>query len=202
MIDIVLAFLRRLRTKLILSGKSKYLRFGKDIHIGAGTRLWAPDKLTIGDYVYIGKQVHIESNCEIGNFALIANRVSIVGRHDHDFRETGFPVRFAPWIGSRRFKSQYRHESAIIEDDVWIGYGAIILTGTRIGKGSIIGAGSIVTKDIEPYAIAFGNPAQVVGKRFPDSEQIRIHEAMIKSGNFKLSEISYDRCTIEPGSLS
>jgi acetyltransferase-like isoleucine patch superfamily enzyme len=202
MINNILAALRRFRTKILLSGKSRYLRYGKDIHVGAGTKLWAPDKLYIGDYVYSGKQVHIESNCEIGSFALIANRVSIVGRHDHDFRKIGFPVRFSPWIASERYICKWRQEAAIIEDDVWIGYGAIILTGTRIGKGSIIGAGAVVTNDVEPYAIAVGNPAQVIGKRFPNLKDIEIHEKMIKSGDFKFSEKGYDHCTIHPGSAS
>lgn len=53
----------------------------------------------------------------------------------------------------------------IIDDDVWIGAGAIILTGVTIGKGSVIAAGSIVTKDVEPYTIVGGNPAKLIKKR-------------------------------------
>lgn len=200
MLDLFRAAIRRLRTKLMLAGKSRYLRYGKDIHIGTGTRLWAPTSLRIDDCVYIGKQVHIEADCEIGNFVLIANRVAIVGRHDHDFRVPGFPVRFAPWIGSKRFVSTGKRDAVIIEDDVWIGYGAIVLTGVKVGRGAIVGAGALVTKDIEPYAIAIGVPAQVVGKRFSSNEQIEIHEKMIRTGQFKLSERGYDACLIQPGS--
>lgn len=50
----------------------------------------------------------------------------------------------------------------IVEDDVWIGAGAIILNGVTIGKGAVIGAGSVVTKDIEPYTIVVGNPARKI----------------------------------------
>jgi acetyltransferase-like isoleucine patch superfamily enzyme len=156
--------------------------------------------LRIGNYVYIGKQVHIEADCEIGNFVLIANRVAIVGRYDHDFRVVGFPVRFAPWIGSDRFVSSRKKDAVVIEDDVWIGYGAIILTGVKVGRGAIVGAGSLVTKDIEPYTIAIGVPAHFVGKRFSSNKQIEIHEKMIKTGQFRLSERGYDACLIEPGS--
>ena len=53
----------------------------------------------------------------------------------------------------------------IIEDDVWIGARVIILPGRRIGRGSIVGAGSVITKDVEPFSIVGGNPAQVVGWR-------------------------------------
>ncbi len=50
----------------------------------------------------------------------------------------------------------------IIEDDCWIGAGAIILNGITIGKGSVVGAGSVVTKDVPPYTIVAGNPARKI----------------------------------------
>lgn len=53
----------------------------------------------------------------------------------------------------------------VIEDDCWIGARVIILPGRRIGKGSIIGAAAVVTKDVEPYNIVGGNPARVIKKR-------------------------------------
>jgi len=60
-------------------------------------------------------------------------------------------------------------EPVLIGDDVWIGIGAIILQGIRIGRGSIIGAGAVVTRDIPPYSIAMGTPARVTGSRLhPD----------------------------------
>jgi serine acetyltransferase len=55
-----------------------------------------------------------------------------------------------------------------IEDDVWIGSGAIVLSGVTIGRGSVVGAGSVVTKSIPPYSVAVGNPARVVKRRFRD----------------------------------
>jgi len=56
-----------------------------------------------------------------------------------------------------------------IENDVWIGYGAIILSGVRIGNGAVIGAGSVVTKDVAPYSVTAGNPAKHVRWRFSES---------------------------------
>lgn len=70
---------------MYLFGKSKSLQYGIDLHVGEGARLWAPKSLLIGNSVYIGKHVHIEANCEIGGYCLIANRIAIIGRHDHDF---------------------------------------------------------------------------------------------------------------------
>jgi acetyltransferase-like isoleucine patch superfamily enzyme len=66
----------------------------------------------------------------------------------------------------------------IVGQDVWIGYGTIVLGGVNIGKGAVIGAGAVVTKDVRPYSIAVGNPAREVGCRF-DSNEIRMHEAII-----------------------
>jgi len=195
----ILYFFRRIRTWLTVAGKSSYLLHGKDLHVGKGARLWAPKFLEIGDFVYIGKYVHIEANCRIGSFCLIANRVSIVGRHDHDYLEIGFPMRFAPWIASKRFPSKYIDEEAVIEDDVWLGYGSIILTGVRIGRGSIVAAGSVVTRDLPEYCIAAGVPAKVISWRFTDAETIRRHEESIRTGRFVFTEKGYDYCVIEPG---
>jgi maltose O-acetyltransferase len=55
-----------------------------------------------------------------------------------------------------------------IGDRVWIAYRAIILPGVTIGEGAVVGAGSVVTKDVEPYTIVAGNPARVVNKRSPN----------------------------------
>lgn len=194
----VLALLRRVQTLLRVAGKSSFLSYGRDLHVGRGSCLWAPKRMTIGDCVYIGKHVHIEANCRIGNYCLIANRVAIVGRHDHNFSEVGWPVRLAPWIGSVRFPSPYANEEAVIEDDVWLGYGTVVLTGVTIGRGSVVAAGSVVARDIPPYSIAAGVPAKVIGQRFYDSDTIVRHEAGIRNGRFQFSEQGYDYCVIEP----
>ena len=72
-----------------------------------------------------------------------------------------------------------------IEDDVWIGFGATILSGVTIGQGAVIAAGSVVTKDVPPYAIVGGVPAKVIKYRFP--------EKMIK----ELVKINYGKLTNE-----
>ncbi len=196
----LLAILRRLQTLLLTIGKSRFLKKGIGLHVGKGTRLWAPNSLTIGNFVYIGKNVHIEADADIGDYCLIANRVAIVGRNDHDFRQEGYPVRFSPWIGSRLHAHHQEIRPAIIEADVWIGYGAIILSGTRVGKGSIIAAGSVVTRNIPDYCIAAGNPAKPIGERFKNLDQRERHERMISTGRFSFSERGMEHCTIIPGS--
>jgi acetyltransferase-like isoleucine patch superfamily enzyme len=193
----ILAFLRKARTNYKVFVSRNTLKHGRDLHIGARSRIWATEFVEIGDYVYLGKDVHIEANCKIGDYSMLANRVAIVGRHDHDIHEIGCPVRFSPWIGSKRTPSKYKNECAIVEDDVWVGFGSIILTGVTIGRGCVIAAGSVVSKDIPPYAIAAGVPAKVVGKRFENQETINKHEEIIKTSKYYLSERGYDFYKIE-----
>lgn len=198
-LSFTLAVGRRFQTWLKIRFCRSKIRTGSGLHIGKGTRLWAPIGIDFGRDVYIGKDVHIESNVDIGDYCLIASRVAFVGRHDHDFTHVGFPMRYAPWIGSRRFPSSYLYEQIVVGQDVWIGYGATVLTGVTIGRGSVIAAGSLVTRDIPPYSIAAGIPARVIGARFADSKTIHEHEEMIRTGRFNFSERGFDECTIEPG---
>lgn len=197
--SLIFASLRRIQTQLLLLGKGKYMKHGSDLHIGSGSRLWAPDSLAIGKGVYIGKDVLVECNAEIGNYVLIANRVALVGRHDHDFRAVGVPVRFSPWIGSKKTVSPHATEKVVIEDDVWLGFAAIVLSGVTVGRGAIVAAGSVVTKNVEPYSIVAGNPARPVGRRFPDEQTIAQHERAIRTGRFVFSERGYDHWVVEPG---
>jgi acetyltransferase-like isoleucine patch superfamily enzyme len=67
----------------------------------------------------------------------------------------------------------------VIEDDVWVGYGACLLSGINIGKGAIVTAGAVVVKDVDPYQIVGGNPARCVGYRFQKEEQV-LHEEGLK----------------------
>ena len=194
---LVLAAMRMARTALKVLGKKRFLIYGKGLHLGANVRLWAPDRLQIGDNVYIGKDTLIECNATIGNHCLIANRVAFLGRHDHDFRRLGFPVRFSPWIGDLASSAAIRGEEVVVSDDVWIGYGAILLTDITVGRGAIIAAGAVVAKDVEPYAIVAGNPACKVGIRF-QGEEIKRHEAAIERGRFIASEKGFRHCVVLP----
>jgi acetyltransferase-like isoleucine patch superfamily enzyme len=196
----IVAIMRYVKTKFILFTVKTKISYGTGLHIGSGTKLWAPVSIVIGKQVYIGKDVHIEANIDIGSYCLLANRVAVVGRHDHDFSRIGFPVRFSPWIASKKFPSPFINERAIIGDDVWIGYGAIILTGVNIGRGSIVAAGSVVTSDVPPYSIIAGIPARVLKKRFTN-EEISSHEKAVDSGQFLFSELGYDHFMIQPGSF-
>lgn len=152
------------------------VRYGRNLHLGLGTVVDATVGLDIGDDVYIGKGCTLECNGSIGDGVMLANRVGLIGRHDHDVSVIGKMVRHAPWIGEEGFDPVKKAERLVIEDDVWIGYGAIILSNVRVRRGAIVAAGALVTKDVPPYAVVAGVPARVRSWRFTEAE-IGAHEA-------------------------
>lgn len=153
-------------------GVRRNVHLGRRVHIGLGSRLWAPSSLAVQDDVYVGRYCTIECDGTIGRGVLIANNVGIVGRRDHDFRQLGKPVVSATWVGER---ATDQRDSVEIGPDVWIGFGAIVLSGVTIGRGAIVGAGAVVTRDVPAYAIVGGNPAAILGERF-SPEEIELHE--------------------------
>lgn len=119
-------------------------------------------KYTIGEYSYSGAEF-IAPGTVIGKYCSIATGVKI-GADQH-------PTTYIS-TSPRLFKEKYasgeidRFPHIEIGNDVWIGYNVLVIKSCKIGTGAIIGAGSIVTHDIPPYAIAYGVPARVVGYRF------------------------------------
>ena len=108
-------------------------------------------------------------DCVIGSFCSIANGVIIGGsRHPMEYVSTS-PVFLShkDSVKTKYSKHQYSGSALTqIGNDVWIGSRALIRGGVDVGHGAVIGMGSVVTKDIPPYAIAAGNPAKVIRKRF------------------------------------
>ena len=148
---------------------------GENFHIGLMSIISSPDELKIGDNVYVGKNCSIQCSGSIGSSVLIANNVGVVGRFDHDFRQVGVAIRFAREVSKDPVMAKHPRNYVEIGDDVWIGFGSVILSGIKIGRGSIIAAGSVVKSDVPPYAIYAGNPAIEVARRFTDVE-IPAHE--------------------------
>lgn len=156
----------------------KNVTLNDPVHIGIGTILWAPNKLNVNSNVYIGKYCTIQCDGSIGSNVVIANQVGLVGRWDHDFSVIGKTVYDAPWIGSSEYQGLGLGLTIVIEDDVWIGYGATILSGVLVGRGAIIAAGAVVVNNVEPYSIVGGVPARKIGDRF-SRDQITEHEQLI-----------------------
>jgi acetyltransferase-like isoleucine patch superfamily enzyme len=159
-------------------GVRRNVVFGPNLHLGIGSILEAPRKMVIGRDVYIGKFCTVEVDGRIGDYVLIANAVGLIGRFDHDHRCVGKPMRLAPWIGDPEYQGGGAQLEIVVEDDVWIGYGAIVLSGVTIGRGAVIAAGSVVTSNVPPYAVVAGCPVRQIGERFTCAE-IAIHEIAI-----------------------
>ena len=116
--------------------------------VGMGLKIG--DHSNIGPYSYIGCSGYIE----IGNNVMMAPRVSLYAEN-HNFDSIDVPMK----------DQGVATAPIIIEDNCWIAANSIILSGVRIGKGSVIAAGSVVTKDVAPYSVMGGNPAKKLKTR-------------------------------------
>lgn len=105
---------------------------------------------SIGPYSYIGCSGYIE----IGDNVMISPRVSIYAEN-HNFIEIDIPM----------IEQGVTRSFVKIEDDCWIAANSVVLAGVVIGKGSIVAAGSVVTKDVPPYSVVGGNPARIIKSR-------------------------------------
>ena len=123
--------------------------------------------ITIGEYTHLNQGDYIFSDVEIGNYCSIAVNV-IIGGDEHSINTLSqFPFK----------NITEENKKTTIESDVWIGAGAIIKRGVKIGTGAVVGAGSIVTKDVPPFAIVVGVPAKIIRYRFPEE----LHQKILDS---------------------
>lgn len=167
------------------------------------------NKTTLGnrfplELVKVGKYSYGELNIrswgveneglEIGNYVSIAPEVIFLLGGNH----------YTKTITTYPFKVMYFNETIpealskgkiVVEDDVWIGMNTLILSGVRIGKGAIIGAGSVVSKDIPPYAIAVGNPCKVIKYRFSEVIREKVNKIKFENITEDLKEKFYTEVT-------
>lgn len=117
----------------------------------------------IGDRTFIGKSnIVCANNVNIGNDVLISWGCTIVDHNSHSaiWRERENDV--SDWKKNIKDWSNVSSSPVTIMDKVWIGFNVILLKGVTIGEGAVIGAGSVVTKDVPPWTIVAGNPARVI----------------------------------------
>jgi acetyltransferase-like isoleucine patch superfamily enzyme len=126
------------------------IKIGSWCYIGDHTRIWSATGITIGDRVLISHGVNIHDHN--------AHPVSAAKRHSQTIKI---------FTGQFDDMDEVKMDTIIIEDDVWIGFNATIMKGVRIGRGAIIGAGTMIAQDVQPYAIMVGNPARQIGSSLP-----------------------------------
>lgn len=147
----------RVRTALFFFLKARWVKRRGFVRIPWSVCLWSPNHdISLGHRVQFGPYCDVQCDLEVGNSVLFAPHVAIIGRNDHQVDMNGVLM----WDSPRGDCGKVR-----IGNDCWIGYGAIILSGVTIGEGAVIAAGSVVTKDVAPYAIVAGVPAVELRKR-------------------------------------
>lgn len=153
----------------IIDGK---IRLESNVRIGRKTE--------IGMYTFIGQNTNIGDNCfSIGNYCSIGQNV-LIGPNIHPVSRLSTSSVFysKSWgIVDYTEKESFNVSPVHIGSDVWIGAYAVILANVKIGHGAIIGANSVVTKDVPNYAVVVGNPARIIKYRFNDN----IISSLIKS---------------------
>lgn len=134
--------------------------------------------IEVGDDVYIGPGAMLsasESGIVFGNKIMLGPNVTMMGG-DHNTTQIG---RFMYDVEEKLPENDV---PIVIEDDVWIGTGAIILKGVTIGMGSIVAAGALVINNVPPYSIVGGVPAKVLKIRFTE-EQLKQHKQILNVWN-------------------
>lgn len=130
------------------------MKIGRYSQIDMGVKYHVPR------YVKIGRSTHINSGCffDAKGRITIGDNVSI-------------SMNVALCTGGHKVNDPYfspDHRPIVVEDYVWIGINATVMHGVTIGKGAVVAAGAVVTKDVEPYTIVAGIPAKKIGERDPD----------------------------------
>ncbi|MFZ5502753.1 MAG: acyltransferase [Pseudomonadota bacterium] len=126
-------------------------------------------QVLIGDRTFIGiSSIVCAEKIEIGNDVLISWGCTIVDHNSHATDWTSRKNDVVAWGQGKKDWSSVTIKPVKISDRVWIGLNAIILKGVTIGEGAIVGAGSVVTKDVPPYTIVAGNPARIIREIPPD----------------------------------
>jgi acetyltransferase-like isoleucine patch superfamily enzyme len=133
------------------------LEIGNDFVAGEGTALWSDKKgLCIGDDVGLGKHCYIAQlggRIIIGSHVLIADSVRMYSL-SHRFEN----------INTNIINQGYKETTITIEDNVWIGSGVVVYNNCNIGTGSVIGAHTVVNKNVPPYVVFAGNPGKIIKK--------------------------------------
>jgi len=141
-----------------------FKHLGNNVSIGSNCKFVNPKKISIGNNVLINHHVEMEATggeIILGNYILIGMHAKFINA-THEFGDWEKPIYSQGLIPSK----------IILEDDIWIGMHAIILPNVTIGRGAVVAAGAVVTKDVPAYAVVGGVPAKVIKYRF-DKETIK-----------------------------
>lgn len=136
--------------------------------IGAGTKIWnlaqVREEAEIGENCIISKNVYIDTKVKIGNRVKVQNNVNVYhGVEIEDDVFLGPSMTFTNDMFPRAFNNEWKITDTRVKKGASIGANSTIVCGVTIGEYAMIGAGSVVTKDVQPYALVVGNPAKQIG---------------------------------------
>lgn len=173
--NLFILFRRVLKRIKMLIIRPAFGRYGKNFYPNPDTDYTWHRNIEVGDDVSIGGDgifMCAKSKIIIGNKVMFGPRVTIVaGNHN-----TSLVGRFMTDVLEKRPEDD---QDVVFEDDIWVGANATILKGVHVGRGSIIAAGALVTKDVPPYTIVGGLPAKVIGVRFDNLETLCRHDTAL-----------------------
>lgn len=141
--------------KGIFKKSGKIATINRRVHFGTGS------KIEIGDGSGIGEAAHLPANTIIGNNVMISRNTFILDRN-HRFDSITTPIVMQGFLPAKQ---------TIIEDDCWIGLRCILTPGRHVSEGTIVGMGSVLTKDFPPYSIVGGAPAKLIKSRMPENDR-------------------------------
>lgn len=144
-----------------------------------------PNFIKIGKDVFFGGSLLISAEVDIGDRVMFGPECMIIGG-DHVFERIGQYPRYIRPCNRENCKK------IIIEEDVWFGSRVIVLKNAHIGKGAVIGAGSVVTKRMPPYCVSAGNPCTPIRKIFTDDELSR-HLKLLNYSDIEIQKTISDR---------
>lgn len=167
-----MGFLGKIKAWVTLRQHKKLWRLANPNNDTTAETMFIRENVTVGDYTYGPlniEQYYKDATLHIGKYCSIAKNVHFMlgGNHGTNAITTyPFGPRVYYKLGGGYMGTPRWNVNIVVEDDVWIGYDALILPGVTIGRGAVIGARSVVTKDIPPYCVYAGT--KVVKKRFSD----------------------------------
>ena len=172
----VLFFIRCIRRFKMIMIRPLFKKYGRNFIFDSNGQ-FSYQTIEVGDDVFIGSGANFsatESKIIIGNKVMFGPNVTIMGG-DHNISKIG------KYMFDVKEKLPENDAPVIIEDDVWIGTGVIILKGVKIATGSVVAAGALVINDVPAYSIVAGVPAKVLKQRFTEEELIEHKNILSKS---------------------
>ena len=150
------------------------LRIGSDCYIGRHVELGPDSKIDIGDRASIQDRCILLGNVSLGRYCVLAQDIDMSSGNHHFDLAPHLLIRDQDALAATMPVLPGTNRTIEIGEDCWIGVHAVVMAGVRIGRGTIIGANAIVTRDLPPYVVAAGSPARILRKRLSFEPPISI----------------------------